>query len=117
MTSRIKGPDGPRKVGPLDGVEPNAPVDQVRGTEATAPAAGAAKVAPADAVARVAAQLRAGEIDVDRAVELLIEHTVGTVSGGGANTQTADQLRAVLREVSRNDPHLTARIRKLTRLK
>jgi hypothetical protein len=117
VTSRIKGPgDGPRKVGGVSGVDESKDVGEVRGTEKAGKAGEAKRAAPADAIARVAAQLRAGEIDVERAVELIIEHTVEKF-GSGARAQTVDKLRQVLREYAANDPSLSARIRKLTLLK
>jgi hypothetical protein len=114
VTSRIKGPgDGPRKVGGVGGTDGPDEVGEVRPTEKAGKAQEAKKAAPADAVSKVAAQLRAGEIDVDRAVELLIDQTVEKL-GGGARPQTIQKLRKVLREYAQNDPNLSARIRKLT---
>jgi hypothetical protein len=114
VTSRIKGPgDGPRKVGGVGGVDGPDQPGEVRPTEKTGRAQETKKTAPSDAIAKVAAQLRAGEIDVERAVELIIDHTVEKL-GSGARPQTTEKLRQVLREYAANDPNLSARIRKLT---
>jgi len=117
VTSRIKGPgDGPRKVGGVAGAGEPEDVGAVRGAEKAGRAQEAKRAAPADAIARVAAQLRAGEIDVDRAVDLLIDATVEKL-GSGARPATVEKLRKVLRDYALNDPNLSARIRKLTLIK
>jgi hypothetical protein len=123
VTSRIKGPgDGPPRIGETDAID--AP-DAVAGPDATeAPSAVAGPQAaratdPTDAVARVAARLKSGEIDVDRAVELLIDDAIERQVGRAvdANASLAPKLRELLRNYAASDPYLAAKIRKLTLVK
>ena len=114
---RIKGPgDGPR---PTDAVDEAAPVE---GVDEAAPAetgavgrvaktGGPSGPGGADAIAQVAARLRAGEITVDDAVELLIDDAIAR---GGGSRELEPKLREVLREYAASDPFLSAKIRRLT---
>src|SRR5262245_53759902 len=117
---RIKGPENGTT--PVDGV---SDVDQLEKTgeilKATdTPAVDAAQrsgaAAPSDAVAKVAAQLRAGEITVDQAVEQLIDDAVkrqmGLLTAG--REELEDELRELLRQYASTDPFLAAKIRRLT---
>jgi hypothetical protein len=64
----------------------------------------------------VAARLRAGEITVDQAVELLIDDAIMR-QVGRATESTKDlepRLRELLRSYAANDPFLAAKIRRLT---
>ena len=115
---RIKGPgDGPR---PPDAVDEAAPVD---GVDETAPAEEVASVGGPggpnrnDPIGRIAERLRAGEIDADEAVELLIDDAVERQLGAAASKDLEDKLREVLRDYAANDPYLAARIRRLTQSK
>ena len=113
MTSRIKGPnssDGPRRI---EGVDGDQPVDEAKQTERAGGVGGPGGPGGTDAISKVAAQLRAGEIDVDRAVELLIDHTISQQSGRGSHPQMAQKLRQVLQRYVKDDPLLVARIQKL----
>jgi hypothetical protein len=113
VTSRIKGPggsDGPRRI---EGVDDADAVDQTRAAERPEKAGGPGGPGPTDAVARVAAQLRAGEIDVERAVELLIEHTLSQQAGAAASPKLAEKLRGVLERYVKDDPLLAGRIQRL----
>ncbi len=118
MTSRVKGPgDGPPSIDPAAGVDAPDGVGEVApaATEGVAPVGGSA-AAGLDPIAEVAAKLRAGEITVDRAVELLIddviERQVGRATEGAP--ELTRQLRDLLTRFSENDPFLAARIRRLT---
>ena len=129
---RIKGPTNGAP--PVDGVDGPNEVDAVAETESTAPSSqvnGSAAVGQAgaagatDAVGQVAAQLRAGQITVDQAVERLIDDAVkrqlgslGPLGLSGKNGEDArdlePRLRELLRSYAESDPFLAARIRKLT---
>jgi hypothetical protein len=122
MTSRIKGPsDGPPRVGTVTGSEAPSGAKEIAGAAATgasppaAPAIGGEIVA-GDAVARVAAGLRAGEVTVEQAVDLLIEDAITRQLGraGEARAQVEEELRELLRTYAANDPLLAGKIRRLT---
>jgi len=66
-----------------------------------------------DPVAQVAAQLRAGEITVDQAVEKLIDDAISRQLSDSAR-QLEPKLRELLRSYAESDPFLAARIRRLT---
>jgi hypothetical protein len=129
---RIKGPgngappvDGPESVDPTDEVklvgetEATAASTEVSGPAAVGQTGAAGSV---DAVGQVAAQLRAGEITVDQAVERLIDDAIRRQLGSGDwQLQNGDRardleprLRELLRSYAESDPFLAARIRKLT---
>jgi hypothetical protein len=133
MTSRIRPPGGADgappveptdrvgevgevgEVGDVDGVERVGGVDAVAPVDEVAPA-GAVPVV--DAVQAVAADLQAGRISLDQAVERLIDDAVsrqlGRALGTGPRAQAlADELREVLRGYASNDPYLAAKIRRL----
>ena len=116
---KIKGPtngatpvDGVSEVEGADGVGGIAPAEA---PAVTGPSA-AGSTAPTDEVGKVAARLRAGEITVDQAVELLIDDAVERQIGRA--TAEAKELEPKLRELLRgyamNDPFLVAKIRRLT---
>jgi hypothetical protein len=117
--TRIKGPKGgPRPVGhkgPIAEVGGSSGVDRIAPAEAPA-VSGASNSGALDQVGQVAARLRAGEIDVDRAIELLIDDAVARQIGA-ATERASDlerELRALLRGYAASDPFLAARIRRLT---
>lgn len=117
---RIKGPgDGPR---PPDAVDEAAPVDAVdetgpAETGAVSRVGGPGGPDSSDPIGRIAARLRAGEIDADEALELLIDDAVGRQLGAAASKDLEGKLREVLRDYAANDPYLAARIRRLTQAK
>jgi hypothetical protein len=121
MTSRIKGPgDGPPKTPKVDGA---GEVDETEGVgEAsleTIPierARAAREPALPDPLAKIADRLRAGEITADQAVELIIDDAIERQVGASAKKHEP-QLRELLRKFAASDPHLVARIRRLTLLK
>jgi hypothetical protein len=118
MTSRVKGPgDGPSTIDPTAGVDAPEGVGEVApaATEAVG-AVSATAPAATDAIAQVAAKLRAGEITVERAVELLIDDVIERQVGRATENapELAQKLRELLGRFSENDPFLAARIRRLT---
>jgi hypothetical protein len=111
---KVKGPTNGAT--PVDGVEGVGEVDQV--SEAPATGEVVAPAAPAgpgsvDPVAKVAAQLRAGEITVDQAVEKLIDDAISRQLSHEAR-DLEPKLRELLRSYAESDPLLAARIRRLT---
>src|SRR5689334_18670657 len=99
MTSSIKGPgDGPSTIDPASGVDAPDGVGEVA-PAATEGVTGVSGTAPAstDAISQVAAKLRAGEITVERAVELLIDDVVERQVGRA--TEGAPELAKKLREL------------------
>ena len=111
---RIKGPgDGPRptqgvdEAAPVEGVDESAPAE----TGAVGRVGGTGGPTGTDAIAQVAARLRAGDIGVDEAVELLIDDAVAK---GGGSKDLEPKLREVLREYASSDPFLSSKIRRLT---
>ncbi len=125
---RIKGPtNGAPPVAGVDEVGEVAGSDGATSTGAvgsSAPVGQAGAAGPVDAVAEVAAQLRAGQISVDQAVDRLIDDAIqrqlGALGQGGhlgQSDQARDlepKLRELLRSYAESDPFLAARIRKLT---
>ena len=119
MPSRIKG------AGPKPPVDPTSPVDATEGPSAVKPGeavAGtqAARAADAtDRVSRVAAQLKAGEITVDQAVEFLIDDAIARQIGRALDSKRKieEELRELLRNYAASDPYLVGRIRRLTMAK
>jgi hypothetical protein len=119
MTSRVKGPgEGPPPASPVDESREIDGVDSVAPSEVapvSSPQRGSQSGAP-DPIAQVAARLRAGEIGVDKAVELLIDDAihrqVGRASASGKELEK--QLRELLRSYASSDPFLAAKIRRLT---
>jgi hypothetical protein len=126
MTSRVKGPNRPG--GGVDGAPPIDEASEASAIDATAEVRNADAVAGAEAVrpsgaldapAQVAVRLKAGEITVEEAVELLIDDAVERqVSAASARSpEVAQKLRELLRQYAAADPQLAARIRRLTLLK
>ncbi len=118
---KIKGPtngappvdavDGPGAIDEIDEVGQAAPAGEV---SATAPTAGTGNIDP---VAQVAAQLRAGEITVDQAVDRLIEDAIDRQLGtqpSPSREALEPKLRELLRSYAESDPFLATRIRRLT---
>ena len=116
---RIKGPGGSTPVdetAPIDetsAVGAGAPASSVEGATA---ATGAAAAKLADAISAVAAKLRAGEINVDQAVDLLIDDAIERQVGRAtdASRELEPKLRELLRGYAAQDPFLAAKIRRLT---
>jgi hypothetical protein len=113
---RIKGPtDG---APPVPGVEAPDQVGQVTQTEAASSVSPTTPVAPSgpagsiDPIGRVAAELRAGQITIDQAVERLIDDAVERHLGQAKDLER--ELRELLRSYAESDPFLVARIRRLT---
>lgn len=115
---KIGPPGGPPRVpaagageGRVDGPKGARFADAVSGAAAAAPAEGAQGLEPAEIVQRV----RRGEIDVDRAVDLLIDRAFG----GGALARAPEALRQEVRqaitELAREDPTLAALVRAIER--
>jgi hypothetical protein len=73
-------------------------------------------VAATDTVARVAAGLRAGQVTVEQAVDLLIEDAITRQLGHGGlgKRELEHELRELLRTYAANDPLLMGKIRRLT---
>jgi hypothetical protein len=115
---KVKGPTNGAP--PVDRVDEVAPLSESEGAtgaaevSAPAPATGAGSLDP---VAQVAAQLRAGEISVDQAVDRLIDDAISRQLGHQAPADLAKlepKLRELLRSYAESDPFLAARIRRLT---
>jgi hypothetical protein len=116
---RIKGPtDGTPPVDETRGIDATDGIGEVAPAEAPAVAstAGTGSAKAADAVTEVAARLRAGEITVDQAVELLIDDAIGRQVGRAvqATRDLEPRLRELLRGYASSDPFLAAKIRRLT---
>jgi hypothetical protein len=114
---KIKGPNnGSPPVDQVGGVDEVAPLTEtegapeVSGVSAPQAATGAGSLDP---VAQVAAQLRAGEITVDQAVDRLIEDAIARQLSHQAR-DLEPKLRELLRSYAESDPFLAARIRRLT---
>jgi hypothetical protein len=117
---RIKGPTNGAP--PVEGVEAPDEVGEIADVGATDAAAPVSGTAPAsgtgaiDPVGQVAAQLRAGKITVDQAVEQLIDDAIGRqLSPHHKEAKELERkLRELLRSYAESDPFLAARIRRLT---
>ena len=111
---KVKGPTNGAP--PIDSVDGIGEVDEVVETTSTgevtapAPASGTGNIDP---VSQVAAQLRAGEISIDQAVERLIDDAVHRHLSEQAR-DLEPKLRELLRAYAESDPFLAARIRRLT---
>jgi hypothetical protein len=116
MTTRVKGPSDKPPVNAVDGIDPVAPEREVGEVGQAAPAHAAD--AP-DAVAEVAARLKAGELSVDQAVELLIDDVIARQVARAVDhaRDFEPQLRDLLRSYASSDPFLAAKIRRLTLIK
>jgi hypothetical protein len=119
MTSRIKGPtEGPSRIEGLSGPEAVDAKREIAGAKSTQlDAIGApADVDALDAASAVAQKLRAGEVTVAQAVELLIEDAIARQVGRAlvGQDQLADELRTLLRSYATHDPGVLAKIRRLT---
>jgi hypothetical protein len=116
--TRIKGPtDGTT---PIDEASAVDPTEAAEGPTETAPTTGvnaptAARSAGLDALSEVATRLRAGQITVEQALELLIEDAIGRQVGMAVDENGAmePRLREILREYAANDPFLVAKLRRL----
>jgi hypothetical protein len=86
-------------------------------TEARGPAgaAGAEGPAAADPVRSVAADLRAGRITPEQAVDRLVEDTVARRIGAGGPEAVRERLRASLVDLLARDPHLADLVKRLER--
>src|SRR5262245_28783521 len=114
---RIKGPDNGTTT-PVNGVSNIERTGEILAPAKT-PAVEAPQrpgaTAPSNAVAKVAAQLRAGELTVDQAVEQLIDDAVKRQMGHftSGRQELEDELRELLRQYAASDPFLAAKIRRL----
>jgi hypothetical protein len=97
------------------GVGPAAPAGpgKVEGARRTEAAARAGKL---DAVGEVARRLRAGEVTVEQAVDLLIEDAIARQVGRAMKGRhdLEGRLRELLKSYTATDPLLAAKIRRLT---
>ena len=84
---------------------------EVRGAGPSGPAEGAA----ADPVRGVAADLRAGRITPEQAVDRLVEDTVTRRIGAQVPEAVRARLRASLVDLLAHDPHLADLVRRLER--
>jgi len=84
----------------------------VRGAGPSGPAEGAAA---ADPVRSVAADLRAGRITPEQAVDRLVESTVSRRIGAQAPEAVRARLRASLVDLLAHDPHLADLVKRLER--
>lgn len=82
---------------------------------APAGAARAAGAAPADPVRNVAADLRAGRITPQQAVDRLVEQTLSRRAGPQAPEAVRARLRASLVGLLASDPHLADLVKRLER--
>jgi len=85
---------------------------EVRGPGGAAQAEGPAA---ADPVRSVAADLRAGRITPEQAVDRLVEDTVSRRIGAQAPEAVRDRLRASLVDLLAHDPHLADLMKRLER--
>jgi len=112
---KIQGPGGPKglpptaPVGNADRADASSPVDKTRETQ---PAAPVTTPAPPDAVASVAAELRAGTITPEKAVERLVDMTLGSV-GAKLPEAARAELRGRLEALLAEDPYLQAKARRI----
>lgn len=126
MTSPIKPPGGPSGSPSPDGVggpgragQPKETseafrqtLDRTSGPEEAPRAAGASA---ADPVAQVAADLRAGRIDVDTALDRLVERAMSSRAVEALPPARRSELEAHLRRSLADDPTLVALTRDLER--
>lgn len=72
---------------------------------------------PADPISQVAAELRAGRITIDQAVDRLIDDAIARHVGAAASERPglADKLREALHAFAGSDPFLAAKTRRITR--
>jgi hypothetical protein len=127
MSGKVGGPSGPRppvESEPAQGSDPAAAADPARETafagkvdEAAAsaassaaasvgPASPTASTAPSDPIARIAADLDAGSISPEMAIQRIVDATIDAQLGPDAPAALRDELRAVLEQLLHEDPHL-----------
>src|SRR5437763_13774554 len=107
---KIKGPsEGPTRVGETEALGDVGATEAPAAVGAVRPATG---VTTPDAVAAVASRLRAGEIDVQQAVELLIDDAIERQVGRAveARQEIEGKLREMLREYTAEDPFLAGKV-------
>jgi hypothetical protein len=111
MAKKIEG--GPPPVAGVDRTSEVQSIDPTAPVEPAQPASGAGAIDP---IAKIAGRLRAGEIDADQAVELLIDDAVRRQLGRATDEkpELAGKLRELLRQHAASDPNLAAHIRRLT---
>ena len=71
--------------------------------------------AAADPLQAIANALGSGEIDADRAVEMLVERALASISGAELSGEERQQIESFLRSALQNDPELAAMIKDLER--
>jgi hypothetical protein len=108
-----RGPDGTPKVDEIDSPSGTREVGEVGGEYARVEPSKAAL--PSDTVSRVAARLRAGEITVDQAVDILVEDVVERQVGLAVESAKAlgPMLRDLLRQFVAQDPYLQSKVGRL----
>jgi len=91
---------------------PPAPREPESISETTAsqadPEVNAVQPGAEDPVGKIAEDLAAGRIDRERAIDLMIEHTLDSRMVAAAPEGLRDELAAVLDSAIRTDPHLRA---------
>jgi thioredoxin-like negative regulator of GroEL len=111
MTSPVKPPTtGP--TGPTDAVSDAGAADSTTEVAATE---GAASASAAGRVDALVADLRAGRIDADTAIERLVEHASSTGMARGLSPEMRSELVAYLKSMVENDPTLADLRRDLQR--
>src|SRR3954451_22927687 len=104
---KIKGPNGNTPIGEIDPIGEVDSVGNVEAPESVEAPAAAQGTGAADAVTQVAAQLRAGQITVDQAVDRLIDDAIERQLGHQAPADLAalaPKLRELLRSYAESDP-------------
>ena len=67
----------------------------------------------ADPVTRIASRLASGKIDKERAIDLMIEHTLDSEMVAAAPEGLREELASVLDSAIRTDPHLRSLAREM----
>ena len=111
MTSPVKPPTT-GTTGPTDAVSDSGAADS---TTEVAAAEGAASTSAAGRIGELVAELRAGRIDADTAIERLVEHASSTGMAQRLSPDMRTELVAYLKSMIENDPTLADLRRDLQR--
>src|SRR5689334_1626998 len=121
MSGKVGGPSGPRP--PVDPEATQAAdqpaaadparqatfagkVDEAAASAATSPTSAPSAASSSDPIALISADLDAGRITPEMAIQRIVDASIDSQLGPDAPAAVRSELRAVLEQLLREDPHL-----------